>query len=87
MDSMLASIDSAQFTEWIAYSHLYPFGHENRLLAQIAVGLYNAIRDPNSESIGIEAFLPVVVSEEERKERIMEQGLREAMKRNKERKR
>jgi hypothetical protein len=82
VDAMLASIDSAQFTEWIAYANLHPFGHENRLLAQLPVIICNYMRPPNSDPIEIDAFLPISLSQEEQRQRMMDRGLEEARKRN-----
>jgi hypothetical protein len=79
---MLAGIDSAQFTEWIAYSNMHPFGHENRLLAQLATIICNYIRPPNSDPIEMDAFLPISLSEEEQKQRLMDKGLEVARRRN-----
>ena len=71
------------YQHWQAYAQLKPFGHENRLLARIACLIYNSNRGENPP-VDIDAFLPVIRAEDERRETAMEKALLEAMKRNKE---
>jgi hypothetical protein len=56
---LLENLDSAQFTEWMAYSRLEPFGYQDQLLAQIACLLYNINRKEGADPIDISAFLPI----------------------------
>ena len=59
---MLASISGQQFTEWIAYAKLEPFGEERADLrmAILATLIANAIRDPDKQPTPFEVsdFMP-----------------------------
>ena len=68
------------FDYWLAYSRLKPFGHQDRLLAQIMTRYYNATRNEGDEPADIDAFLPVYRTEAELLKREEEKMLAEMMK-------
>lgn len=81
--SLIEEMPDELFRYWQAYAGLKPFGHENRLLAQIACLIYNSNRG-ESDPVDVDAFLPIVRSESDERDAAMEKALMEAMKRNKE---
>jgi len=87
---MLEEADATQLDEWIAYSLIEPFGHTDRLLAEIACLLYNINRGEGVEPIRPSAFLPTIDAEQddgltpgEREVRALLQQQMEILKRNK----
>jgi len=68
---------------WEQYARIHPFGHQNRLLAQIAVRLYNATRAETSDVAELDNFLPIEIPQEEIKQGILEKEFAKAVNRSK----
>ena len=58
MSELLATVSSAELTEWQAFEQLEPFGDENRQRALLAALTYNAYRGKDAPARGVEDFLP-----------------------------
>lgn len=76
---MLDAMSAEQFTYWLAYSRLRPFGHTNRLLAEIEALLYNVHRGEHDDAITGTDILPVSEPDEDdeqsERQRAMEAAL------------
>jgi hypothetical protein len=71
------------FDYWQAYAGIKPFGHENRLLAHIAVRLLNATKGENDPYLDIPDLLPLARSHEEVVQAAVEKGMVKAIQRTK----
>lgn len=58
-------MDSAEFTEWMAFYDLEPFGDDWRRTGQIASILHNVHRKETAEAVTAEAYMPLRAPEAE----------------------
>jgi hypothetical protein len=74
---MLRDMSAEQFDYWLAFMRLRPFGHADRILAQIAMRIFNATKSEEQPVFELDDFLPVYRTEAEIRKKEEEKMLAE----------
>ena len=70
------------FDAWREYARIKPFGHTDRLLAQLFARVVNMTRGEHESPVELADLIPIEITGEERREAELERELLKAMKRN-----
>jgi hypothetical protein len=78
---MLREMPCWLFEHWLAFARLKPFGYQERILAQLTQRVYNATRPEGVEPFDLSHFIPVAMSERDRKMHLIDRQLAKAKER------